>query len=151
MNVGAAAGPRLRVVLDTNVLLSGIFFGGLPARILTGWQSGQLELLVSPAIVSEYRRAGAALAARYSPVNAPLEAILMLVVRTATMVAAPELPEQVSTDPDDDKFLACAVAASAVVLSGDKHLRRVSGWRGIEVLTPRQFADRHPGAVPRAS
>ena len=38
--------------------------------------------------------------------------------------------------------------ASAVVVSGDKHLRHVSGWRGVDVLTPRQFADRYPGALP---
>jgi len=51
---------------------------------------------------------------------------------------------QVSEDPDDDVFLACAAAAGAqIVISGDKHLRRVSGWNGIQVLTPRQFFDRY--------
>jgi predicted nucleic acid-binding protein len=53
----------------------------------------------------------------------------------------------VSDDPDDDMFLAVALASqSEVVVSGDRDLRRVSGWRGIEVLTPRQFIDRHLGA-----
>lgn len=45
-------------------------------------------------------------------------------------------------DRDDDKFLAAALAGGAtVVVSGDKHLRRVSGWQSIDVLTPRQFVD----------
>ncbi|MDB4915976.1 MAG: hypothetical protein JWM95_3620 [Gemmatimonadetes bacterium] len=47
-------------------------------------------------------------------------------------------------DPDDDKFLTCAVASDTqVIVSGDKHLLDVSGWNGIEVLTPRQTFDRY--------
>ena len=50
---------------------------------------------------------------------------------------------QVSDDLDDDKFLAAALSAPAsILISGDRDLRRVSGWEGIEVLSPRQFADR---------
>ncbi|MBA3558208.1 MAG: PIN domain-containing protein [Gemmatimonadaceae bacterium] len=60
------------------------------------------------------------------------------------MVDAPQLPAAVSADPDDDKFLACAVASrTPVIVSGDKHLLRVSGWGGIEVLTPRQVIERY--------
>jgi len=61
------------------------------------------------------------------------------------IVDAPEhLPEQVCSDPDDDKFLACAVAAGmTIIVSGDRKLRAVSGWNGIDVLTPRQFVERY--------
>ena len=134
----------MRVVLDTNVLLSGIFFGGLPGRILDAWQSGQLTLVLSPAIMAEYHRAGAALAARYPSAKAPLDPILALLAQAAMIVNAPALAAAVSADPDDDKFLACALASrTPVVVSGDKHLLQVSGWRGIEVLTPRQVIDRY--------
>ncbi len=134
----------MRVVLDTNVLLSGIFFGGLPGRLLDAWQRGQLALVLSPAILAEYHRAGAALAARYPSVEAALDPILALLAQAATIVNAPELPAAVSADPDDDKFLACALASrTPVIVSGDKHLLRVSGWSGIEVLTPRQLIDRY--------
>jgi uncharacterized protein len=52
------------------------------------------------------------------------------------------LPERVSSDPDDDKFLACALAASVpVVVSGDRDLLDHTGWRGVRVLRPRQFTD----------
>jgi|SRR5687768_16128720 len=57
-------GP-IRVVLDTNVVLSGIFFAGVPGRILDAWRAGGLTLVLSPAILAEYYRAGTALAARY--------------------------------------------------------------------------------------
>jgi predicted nucleic acid-binding protein len=56
------------------------------------------------------------------------------------VVTAPPLPEQVCEDPDDDKFLACALAGrNKVIVSGDKHMLDVSGYQKIEVLKPRKF------------
>lgn len=133
----------LRIVLDTNVLLSGIFFGGVPGRILAAWRNDDLELVLSPAILAEYHDAGAVLATRYAAIEAPLEAILALITQTATIVEAAILPHGVCADPADDKFLACASAAQVpLIISGDQHLLRVSGWGGIAVLTPRQFVNR---------
>ena len=51
----------MRVVLDTNVLMSGIFFAGPPATILAAWVEGELELLASVDILTKYRRAGSRL------------------------------------------------------------------------------------------
>lgn len=132
----------MRVVIDTNVFVSGVFFGGVPGRILEAWRDGTLTLLVSVAILDEYYRVGRLLAARYEGVH--LEPFLALVAVTAEVVDAPDLAEAVCQDPDDDKFLACALAGSAsVVVSGDKGLRKASGWNGIEILTPRAFAERY--------
>jgi len=65
---------------------------------------------------------------------------------SATIVDAPRLEVPVSEDPADDMFLAAALASrTRLIVSGDKHLLRVSGWRGITVLTPRQFLDQHVG------
>ncbi len=137
----------LRIILDTNVLLSGIFFGGVPGRLLTAWQDERLALVLSPAILAEYHEAGAVLAARYPALAAPLHSILSLLAKTATIVDAPALAERVSADPDDDKFLACALAArTPLIVSGDKHLLRVSGWSGITIVTPRQCVDRYLAA-----
>lgn len=52
------------------------------------------------------------------------------------------MTEPVCDDPDDDKFLACAIASGTkIIVSGDKHLLRVSGYQGIEVLKPKTFID----------
>ena len=60
----------------------------------------------------------------------------------AEVVEAPALLNPVSADPDDDKFLACAIAAEvSLIVSGDKHLLDQSGWRGVRILRPRQFVD----------
>jgi len=50
-------------------------------------------------------------------------------------------------DPDDDKFMRCARAAGAVVVSGDRDLLEASGWSAVEVLTPRGFPERLRGAA----
>jgi len=96
--------------------------------------------VLSPQILDEYQRVGHALNSRYR--GADLEPFLALLAVHAEIVEAPELAEPASSDPDDDKFLACALAAgTAVIVSGDKHLLGLSGWRNVRVLRPRQFTD----------
>ena len=133
----------MRIVLDTNVLVSGFFFGGVPGRILTAWRDGRVRLVLSAPILAEYREVGAALEARYG--GSEFEAFAALLLVHAEVVDAPaSLAEPVCRDADDDKFLACAHAAAVpTVISGDKALLDVTGWRGIDVLTPRTFVDRH--------
>lgn len=137
----------MKVVLDTNVLVSGLLFGGVPGRILTAWSAGALTLVISPAILDEYRRVGVELAKARPAVLEALDALLAVVTVHAMVVNPSPLEAPVSEDPDDDMFFATAMAAGArLIVSGDKHLLRVSGWNGIEVLKARQFVDRHIAA-----
>ena len=132
----------MRCVLDTNVLVSGIFFGGIPGRILSRWAAGELTLVLSPAVLTEYTRVGRELGIRYAELEVPFDSIVALIAMNALIVDAPLLSEPVSDDPADDMFLAAALASHAsIVVSGDKDLLRVSSWQGIVVLTPRQFHD----------
>ena len=132
----------MRVVVDTNVLMSGIFFGGVPGRVLQAWVDGRFELVLSPDILEEYHAVGSHLALRYPERADALAPVLALVAMNATLVDARRLTERVSEDPADDAFLAAAVAAGVpVIVSGDRHLLDVSGWRDIAVLTPRKFVD----------
>lgn len=109
----------MRVVLDTNVFISGVFFSGPPARILEAWQDGRIVPVVSPGILQEYRRVGDELAARYRGVD--LNPMLSLLMADGEAVSDRPLDEPVSRDPHDDKFLGCAREAGAeVVVSGDK-------------------------------
>lgn len=134
----------MRVVLDTNVVLSGIFFGGVPGRILSAWSDGRFQLVLSPEILDEYRRAGTELARRSAERGVALAPILGLIATNAALIDVLPLPQPVSQDPDDDKFLAAALAArAALVVSGDRHLLAVSEWQGIRVLSPRQFVEAH--------
>lgn len=132
----------MKVVLDTNVLMSGIFFGGIPGEILDAWGNGQLTLVLTPAIYQEYRRVAAHLESEYGDLRTG--PILDLIVSKAVVIEDKEPAEQVTADPDDDKFLTCALASGArVVVSGDKHLLAASGWRGVEVLKPATYKERY--------
>jgi putative PIN family toxin of toxin-antitoxin system len=132
----------LRIVLDTNVFISGVFFGGPPARILEAWRDARVLPVLSAEILEEYRRVGVELKARYAEVD--LEPFLALLGVHAEFVEASPLTEPVASDPDDDKFLACALAGGVpLIVSGDRDLVEQSGWRGIRVLRPRAFVDEY--------
>lgn len=132
----------MRVVLDTNVFVSGVFFGGPPHRILDGWRSGRIQLVLSPEMLEEYRRVGEELRGKHGEVD--LSPLLLLLAAHAEVIDPPPLPDPVCRDPDDDKFLACALAGNVpVIASGDKDLLAVDGHEGIRILSPRQFVDRH--------
>jgi putative PIN family toxin of toxin-antitoxin system len=137
----------VKVVLDTNVLVSGVFFGGVPGRILSAWAAGKVVLVLSPVILEEYRRVGHELGLQYPDLNTTFERVLTLIAMNAMIVDAPPLTGPVSEDPADDMFLAAALASQTrLIVSGDQDLLRVSGWRGIDVLTPRQFLDQQLSA-----
>jgi putative PIN family toxin of toxin-antitoxin system len=128
----------MKIVLDTNVLISGIFFSGPPGTILHAWHAGKLQLCVSVEILEEYVNVAERLASRYAGVE--YEGILELIVHNSELVQAPSLPDRVSEDPDDDKFLACALASNtSIIVSGDSDLILVSGYADIRVLTPKAF------------
>jgi predicted nucleic acid-binding protein len=117
----------MKVVLDTNVLISGIFFSGPPARILAEWAGGGV---------------GERLHKQFPAID--IDAVLDLVTRETRIVKPKPVPASACDDPDDLKFLACALAGGArVVVTGDRALLRASGFQGLEVVTPRDFVRRH--------
>ncbi len=61
--------PEVRIVLDTNVFISGVFFTGPPSQILKAWRDGKVQLLVSSSILEEYHRVGIELASQFQDVN----------------------------------------------------------------------------------
>jgi putative PIN family toxin of toxin-antitoxin system len=132
----------MRVVLDTNVLVSAIFFSGMPATILAAWGEGRFEVLASVDILTEYRRVIARLERRFPSIEA--QPVLDLIIRACRLVEPVPIAGSVCDDPDDLKFLGCAVAGGAsCIVSGDRALLRASGFEGLEILTPRAFARRY--------
>jgi len=132
----------VKVIVDTNVFISGVFFSGPPHQILNAWRDGKIQLAISQEILREYRRVGEVIAGGFPLID--LKPILDLVTIEAELYQTQDLPKPVCTDPDDDKFLACAIASgSRIIVSGDKHLLKVSGYQGIEILKPHEFIKRH--------
>ena len=132
----------MRAVVDTNVLVSGVFFSGIPRRILEAWRDRRIVIVASLEILEEYRRVGERLGAQFEGVS--LEPFFTLLATKALIVQPRQLPEAIVSDPADDKFFACALAADCrVIVSGDKRVLAASGYEGVEVLRPRSFVERH--------
>lgn len=132
----------MKIVMDTNVFISGIFFSGPPFQILRAWRDGKCEIVISQEILEEYKRVGETLSSQFPKVD--LNPILELFIINAELIPAKILPVPVCDDPDDDKFLACAIAGKCrLIISGDKHLLKVSGYQEIEILKPKNFVDEY--------
>jgi putative PIN family toxin of toxin-antitoxin system len=126
----------MRVVLDTNVLISGIIFGGKPDAILRMASRDQFTLILSEEILSELEEV---LAEKFNWSPAKIASVFEDIGKSAEMT----LPEMVLTgcaDPDDNRILEAAVEGCAdCIVSGDKHLLRMKTFRGIEILTVSDF------------
>jgi uncharacterized protein len=132
----------VRIVVDTNVFVSGIFFTGPPHRILLAWRDRKVQLLVSAAILDEYHRVKDELATQFSGAN--LAPFLQLLTVQAEVIQAPPLAPVIQQDPSDDRFLECAVAGKAdCTVSGDKHLLKLVEFQGIPILKPAAFVKKH--------
>jgi len=131
-------------VLDTNVLVSS-FFGGHPRRVIDIWKTGEVTLCLSKPIIDEYvevlRRLGL-------QDERELEEVLGLFARGFHTVFTANTPELsvVEKDPDDNKFIECAVALDAgYVVSGDSHLLAVQRYMSIKIISPKDFLTEYAG------
>ena len=130
----------MKVVLDTNILVSGIFWGGAPSRILELWAKERIEVVVSPLILEEYERVLTEME-RKKPTDLS-EDWNGFIVRHSILIH-PEGAFRLCRDPDDDKFLHCAVSAGAKILvSGDKDLLVLKRVSETDILTPKAFLRR---------
>ena len=132
----------MRVVLDTNVLISGIFFSGPPAEILSHWRKGNFTAVISEPIVLEYTRVAEEIGHKFPQIE--ITEILGLFILNSEIVDPGGLEIRECEDPADNRFLECAIAGGCeVIVSGDKHLLKMSEYRGVKILKPRDFLDKH--------
>ncbi|OKY76466.1 MAG: putative toxin-antitoxin system toxin component, PIN family [Desulfobulbaceae bacterium DB1] len=130
----------MKIVLDTNVFISGIFFSGPPLQILKAWRAKKVQIVLSKEILDEYRRVGQELAKKFPSVD--ISQIIELFTIHAEFVDTEGISVTISEDPDDNMFIECAIASKCkLIVSGDRHLLSVSGFHDIAVLKPREFVD----------
>ncbi len=130
----------IRAVIDTNVFVSS-FFGGNPKKIIDLWKDEEAVLCLSKDVLDEYvdvlQRVGL-------KDESEMEELLSLFARGFNILFTTKTPEikVVKDDPEDDKFIECAVALKAeVIITGDKALKRVGQYMGIRI---------HSGGVPKS-
>src|SRR5579864_2556456 len=111
----------MRVVLDTNVFVLGVFFSGIPSRVLKAWRDGRLTLVYSPTIFDEYDRVFTELTEDFPRINP--RPILDFLVFYGEIVHPANVTFTPCRDPADDKFVQCLLASKAdCLISGDRDL-----------------------------
>lgn len=129
----------MKTVIDTNVVISGLFWKGPPADILASWLARKFEWVVSADILSEHHRTLQSLETKYPP-PASAWGFLRGLSLSATITTPAELDKQVCADPNDDKFIAAAIGGHAnTIVTGDKALLKTDGYSNLQVIRPAKF------------
>ncbi len=142
------SGRGVRAVIDTNVLVSGLLWGGPPGQLLLHVWRDRLTLVISLALLDELedvlsrRKFAAQFQATHQSPRRLIERI-----RLHAFIPSVETVERVvAADPDDDTVLACAVAGNAdAIVSGDRHLLALGSYRDIPILTVVALLERLEG------
>jgi putative PIN family toxin of toxin-antitoxin system len=129
-----------RVVFDTNILISGLLWRGKPYQCLLLARSGIVQAVYCPPMLAELTDK---LRHTFGFSENRIQAVLYDLRRVSTRVDVAGDLRIVAADPDDDKFIECAVAAgAAVIVSGDHHLLDLGKYGDIQILTAAEFLAR---------
>jgi uncharacterized protein len=140
----------LRVVLDTNVLVSGIAYpASVPGKVLAAWRHGSLEVVLSDYILKELVRVLPRLAHRHGLSAAEVADLVDVLAIQADVVEPAALQESELRDADDRPVLGTLLAAlrnagAAYLVTGDKDLLALAAR--YPILSPADFWARHGGA-----
>lgn len=128
----------MRLVLDTNVMISAILSDGAPRRVLSRCLRHDAILLQSPATLQEL--AGVLRRPKFHLAEDEIHRILAAVASVAEVVDTTTQLHVVSSDPDDDRFLELALDGRADrIISGDRHLLDLKSFRGIPIMRAADF------------
>jgi hypothetical protein len=126
--------------LDTNVLISGTVFGGIPGSIIDAAVDRQFALALSPALLSEFENV--LCRDKFGLSRAAVEVLVRDLESHALVVHPKKKHHVIVDDPDDNAVIDCAVEAGATfIVSGDGHLTDLRQFEGIAVVTPAVFSE----------
>lgn len=127
----------MRIVVDTNGIVSALVFGGLPRRVFEVVEDGFCELFYSTEIEREVHRV---LRDKFGWDDEVLDRYLPILWALGERVTPRRRVSVVRDDPDDNRIIECALAAGANwIVSGDRHLLGLIEYEGIAIVTPREF------------
>ncbi len=127
-----------KVVVDTNVFISS-FFGGIPRQIIDCWKKGMITLCFSQPVIEEYIEVLNRLGLKDKNEIQNLTQLFAEGYNSIFTSKTPDL-DVVEDDPDDNKFIECAVALDCkIIISGDKHLLSIKKYIDIDIMSPNEF------------
>jgi putative PIN family toxin of toxin-antitoxin system len=127
----------VRIVIDTNILISGIFFKGKERDVLELWFNGKFDVICTEEIFEEYSE----VIMRFTKKSGGNEhkKITGIIAKNCLFIKN-VYKEKYSRDSDDDKFINCAISGgSSYIVSGDKDLLVLKKIAGIEIITASDF------------
>ncbi len=128
----------MRIVCDTNVIVSGILFGIHSRTVLKAVAQGRMDAFTTPALLNELREV--LLRPKFRLTVEQVDVTLELVRESFTCVDSRTALAVIADDPDDDRVLEAALASRArLIVSGDSHLLNLKTWRSVTVLAPADF------------
>ena len=131
----------ITIVLDTNVLISAIVFGGKPREILEKVIAGRYTMAISAEILAEFQWVLEGKKFRYP--TAVVRNIVSELLAVSELVRPTRKVAKVKTDPTDNQILECALESrAAYIVSGDKHLLELTEFEGIPILDAAAFLAR---------
>ncbi|MBE9111594.1 putative toxin-antitoxin system toxin component, PIN family [Nodosilinea sp. LEGE 07298] len=136
----------MNVVIDTNIWVSGLLWGGPPGQGLQLARQGQITAYTSPAQLEELARTfnKPKLQPKLRQLGIAADSAIGAVREATQVIAAPILPIDRLRDPDDASILAIAIAATAdSLISGDLDLLTLTEISGVPILTPQDFLVRY--------
>ena len=131
-----------KAVVDTNVIMSGLIKAeSIPGKILKAWREDKFILLLSPPIFEEISRIiRHPKVVKYHKLNEEEIQNLLLYLYSASQKTEGKTKLNITKDPDDNIFLACAIEGNAeYVVTGDKAFLQLKEYEGIKIITPSQF------------
>lgn len=129
----------MKIIVDTNVLISGLYFGGYPGEILKYIQIGLFSPYATKEIIDEYLEVVQRLSEKKTQSNKNL---LNTFLSKLSVVKA-ESSLELCRDKDDDKFINCAIDAKAIyIVSGDEDLLVLRNVENIEIVTAKELCER---------
>lgn len=137
----------MRVVADTNVLVSALLFGGPPEQIVLAGLRGEIQLLTSIPLLKELERV---LKVKFKLNLHLVRNIIEEIKEVAELVEVSSHINVISYPDDDNRVLECAVDGKAeFIVTGDtKHILPLKEFRGTKILSPSEFLNRLPAALP---
>ncbi len=132
----------IRAVIDTNVTVSGLLFGGLPLKIIHAALVRRFEWIISPVLITELERV--LRSDRFSLSDHEIQVLTTPLFGIAEIVVPEKTINTITRCPADNRVLECAMEGQcSVIVSGDRRdLLSLKRYQHVEMVTARQFLDR---------
>jgi len=131
----------MKIIIDTNVFISGIFFGGYPRKVLDALIDKRVFAAASPEIINEYKEI---IDRMLNKKQGRLDTVIFDLLLSDFELIIPTSNVHLCRDSDDDKFINCAIDAKApYIVSGDSDLLVLEKAENVRIITAKDFCDRY--------